>query len=137
MSTRIICAAAAVAAFCTPAIADEAWEIASEGTVFYEKDIGDMAVFQLAAGGSVVRFYMPELASMLDDRGTHEGYWIDDDDGPCDANLAGPDGHNSDNWGKIILTFDQSTFPSNWTALVGQCVDQPDYGLRAVSTAQQ
>ena len=110
---RLLACVAAAAFMSTPALADEMWEMEGEGTVFYKDDVGELAIFELDVPDSTVRFYFPELAGMLDDRGTHQGFWIDSDEGPCDSSMTGPDGLASNNWGRMILTFDKTTFPSS------------------------
>ena len=137
MTLSTIFAACAVTVTCGAAVADEMWELPDKSTIYYETDVGATAVFRIDDGNSLVRFYLPGFANQLDDRGTHHGYWIEDKGGSCDASLTGPDGLASSNWGRIIVTFDETSFPSGWTALVGECFDQPDFGVRAVSTALQ
>ena len=126
---------AVMAAFA--AQADEAWDLASGGAIYYEKDIGDIAVFRIEHSDEITRYYFPGLAAALNDRGVHEGFWIDGRTASerghlgCDTMLEGPDGLSSDAWGKIVLTFDYGSFPSGWSALVGHCFDDPVVGLRA------
>lgn len=128
MNIKTACFAAALVPF--PVLADEAWTTPF-GNVIYEKDIGDTAIFFTDYRGDDTRLYFPGLAGQLDDRGSHQGYWITSGDGPCSAELAGPDGTSSNDWGRMMITFDNSTFPSGWTAIVGTCFSEFEAGVRA------
>lgn len=112
------------------AIADEAWTT-SFGDVIYETDIGDTAIFLLQNSEVPGRMYFPGLAGSLEDRGSHLGYWIGQGEGFCDASLTGIDGMTSKNWGSVMLTFDRPTFPTAWTAVLGECFDKIERAVRA------
>ena len=117
-----------------PAVADEAW-ILSDGTeVTWDQDADGVSIFGYDVGnsGERFRFYVPGLVDAIENRGTFYGYWI----GPstqsrCSATLTGTDGTTSDTFGQAVITFDRRTFPSAWSALIGQCFDTPSDEMRA------
>lgn len=108
-----------------PAFADEMWKTGM-GKVEWEKDYNGGAVLKLDMGkGSFIRYFIDGLTPE-GFRGHHEGYWIRSGGEPiCSAELVGPDGTRSKNWGRISLTFVKDKFPSDWTALTGLCVGEP------------
>jgi len=114
-------------------LADETWESAIGGTIVWHDDVNDTSIFLFdrVVVEPRAQLYIPGLPSSMDARGTYFGYWIDPEGGVCDAQLMGPDGVQSDAWGAAIVTFDRSTFPSGWTAFMGDCLDPPHYGMRA------
>lgn len=108
-----------------PAVADETWKTAF-GQMEWETDYENGAIFRLNTGkNDYTRFYIEGLTADSD-RSHHEGYWIrKGGEDVCSAELVGPDGTRSRNWGRISLTFVGDTFPSDWTALTGFCVGEP------------
>ncbi len=109
----------------TPAVADETWKTGF-GVIEWEKDYDGGAIFKLQTGkGDFTRYYVEGLTTN-GDRSHYEGYWIRQGGEPiCSAELVGPDGTRSKNWGRISLTFVKDKFPSDWTALTGLCVGEP------------
>lgn len=125
-----LCLSAAVAA--TGAAADERWAV-DGGEAFYESDVLETAVISFPYGEGRGRLYVEGLVGNLDARGTHAGYWIADGTEPCSAMLTGPDGVGSYNWGWATVEFDSSTFPSAFTAFMGECAyDGQSWELRAL-----
>lgn len=109
-----------------PAFADEMWKTGF-GKVEWEKDYDGGAVLKLDLGkNDVIRYYIDGLTPTGEDRGHYEGYWIrTGGEDICTAQLVGPDGARSNNWGRISLTFVKDSFPSDWTALTGLCMGEP------------
>ena len=118
-----VCAALIGAVLCvSPALADEAWVLPGGGEVTWDDDVNDVAVLSYPVG----------LSAAIDDRGIFHGYWIGPSgDSDCAATLTGPDGTRSAAFGQAIITFDQPSFPSGWSALIGQCFDPPSDEMRA------
>ncbi|MBC7282291.1 hypothetical protein [Hoeflea sp.] len=117
-----------------PASADEAWLLPNGEEVTWDQDIDGISVLSYPVGRSRerVHLYVRGLADAVDSRGTFYAYWIGpSSDSYCDASLTGPDGTTSDSFGQAIITFDQPTFPSGWSALLGQCFDAPSDEVRA------
>lgn len=113
-----------------PAMADETWNT-EYGLVIYEQDPGDVAILSYPVDrGRRGTVYFPGLAGNYDNRSVHEGYWIEDGPGPCMAEIVGADGRRSNNWGRVIIAFDLPAFPTSWTALGGDCFDDPTIPLR-------
>jgi len=110
----------------TPAMADEAWK-ADLGEIIWETDDDGGAIFRIETGkGKFARFYIDGLESTGAPRGHFEGYRINtDDEATCLAELAGPDGTRSKTWGRLSVTFVDKGFPSDWTALTGECMAEP------------
>lgn len=123
---RFISSLILAAAVAMPAFADETWKT-DLGTVIWEKDTKDGAVFKLDLGkGKFVRFYIENLKADSEHRGAFSGYWINTaDEKMCAPELVGPDGTRSHTWGTIELTFLKPTFPSDWTGKMGKCWDKP------------
>ena len=118
------------AIFVTPVLADEVWNT-EWGQVVYEEEIGDVAIWSYPTDkGRRGWVYFPGLAGNYDHRSVHAGYWIEDGAGSCMVELIGVDGRRSNNWGRVILVFDGPAFPTSWTALGGDCFDEPDASLR-------
>ncbi len=112
------------------AMADETWDTPA-GMVIYEDEIGDVAVWSYPAdNGRRGWVYFPGLAGNYNNRSVHEGYWIEEGRGTCSAELVGADGRRSKNWGRVIVVFDGPAFPTSWTALGGDCFDDPTLPLR-------
>jgi hypothetical protein len=119
------------------ALADEAWDT-QLGRVYWESDMGDMAILRIdnAGGGVAARIYLPGLAGdMMGGRGSYHGYWIaaPDDDGGCGAQLIGPDGFKSDQWGQTVLTFVHDDFPSDWAGTYTECFDSAAVPISGVA----
>ena len=108
-----------------PAVADETWKTGF-GQIEWEKDYDGGAIFKLETGkGDFTRYYVEGLTPE-GDRGHFEGYWIrKGGEDICSAELVGPDGTRSKNWGRLSLTFVKDGFPSDWTALTGLCTGEP------------
>lgn len=110
----------------TPAMADEVWKT-DLGEIIWETDYDGGAIFRIETGkGKFARFYIEGLEPTGAPRGHFEGYWINtDDETMCSAELVGPDGTRSKTWGRLSLTFVDKGFPSDWTALTGECMAEP------------
>jgi len=123
--TRLF-AALAVLVLAVPAFADESWTT-EFGDVIYETEIGDVAVWSYPSANGKGRgwLYFPGLAGNYDDRSVHEGYWIEEVQTGCSAELIAVDGRRSHYWGRVLLVFDRAAFPTGWTALGGDCFEEP------------
>ena len=114
------------------AMADEVWDT-DMGRVIYEDEIAGAAIWSYPAdNGRRGWIYLPGLAGNYDNRSVHEGYWIEDGKGPCMVEIVGVDGRRSTNWGRVILVFDGPAFPTSWTALGGECFDDPTLPVRGI-----
>ncbi len=121
-------------AFCLSpltATADETW-ITPRGTVVYEKDFAGMAVLSLPLPNATAMIYFPGLASNFTNRSTHEGFWIANENGPCSASLAAPDGQRSTSWGKAVIAFDRPAFPTDWSLWLGNCLGPATTPIRGL-----
>ncbi len=109
-----------------PATADEVWKT-DLGEIMWETDYDGGAIFRIDTGkGKFVRFYIEGLEPTGMPRGHFDGFWIStSDEGMCSAELVGPDGTRSRTWGRVSLTFVDKEFPSDWTALTGECMGEP------------
>jgi hypothetical protein len=111
-----------------PVAADEVWD-SDLGTVVYEKDLGDWAVwsFEDSAGGNPGRIFLEGLAGVFSGRGSYSGYWMiyDEAEGPCTESQPDIEGGESHNYGTIELTFLDPDFPSRWRAQWGVCDEAP------------
>jgi hypothetical protein len=108
----------------TTALSDEVWSTATDD-IIYLSDMGDTAILTQKRGEMAFNYYVAGLAGALDSRAIHQGYWIGTGDGSCEAALTGPDGTSSTAWGRITVAFDQGSFPSGFTMLIGECLDDP------------
>ncbi|QQA42521.1 hypothetical protein [Pelagovum pacificum] len=129
---RTIMTAALVALTTLPAIADEVWYSPTGDQLVYQAEQDGFAIFSAPWNGEDVYLYFPELAGNYYERSMHDGFWIG---GPtstgCGAALSGPDGRASYSWGRVELVFDRAEYPTGWTALMGNCMADPDGILRA------
>lgn len=107
------------------AVADEVWTT-EDGEVAYEAEIdrGKIAVF--AADG--VKMYISGLAGVYTGRGTYEGIWVLDEQGPqaegCAYDIVRPGTEETVGfWGTMSITFIDPDFPSIWVADLGPCLD--------------
>ncbi|SLN22190.1 hypothetical protein [Roseisalinus antarcticus] len=128
---RSLVFAAALSGFPLAVLADEVW-YTMDGEMVYETDLEPYALISAPWDGDEVMLYVDELAFNYDARGVHGGFWI----GPaarqsCDVAISAPDGRASYHWGRIQVTFDQPSFPTGFTVLMGSCFDEPDMILRA------
>jgi len=110
-------------------LADEAWETRL-GPVTYHTEIDGMAVFRMRLDDVWGLIYLPGLAGNYTDRGTHKGFWVSDEIGPCAAKLQSPEGLTTSSWGRVEITFDAPAFPTGWTMMLGACFNDPDIKLR-------
>jgi hypothetical protein len=123
--------AAALALVASGATADEIWS-SNIGEVYYADEIGDTAIFGYTGhDGEEVRFYVPGLAGNYDNRGTYGGYWIGPTAGECLAELGGPDGRVSTNWGSLTIVFTEPAFPSGWVMMRGLCFGPQEHPVVA------
>ena len=109
-----------------PATADEVWKT-DLGEIMWETDYDGGAIFRIDTGkGKFVRFYIEGLEPTGMPRGHFDGFWISTgDESMCSAELVGPDGTRSRTWGRVSLIFVDKEFPSDWTALTGECMGEP------------
>lgn len=117
-----------------PAMADEVWYSQVAGEIVYAEEIGDIAVFSFDRNqsGPLAYMYLEGLAGNYYEReGSFHGYWIDPTETGCSAELTGPDGVRSSNWGRIEIRFDRREFPTGFTAWVADCFDRPNFEIRA------
>ncbi len=105
---------------------DEMW-VSETGPVIYDKEIDDMALLFFATEEGPGMLYIHGLAGNYEQRGLHTGFWIADEPGACAASLTSPDGRSSHNFERLIVAFDQSIWPSGFTAVLYPCMD--DYGV--------
>mgnify|MGYP000850920528 CR=1 FL=1 len=103
----------------TLAAADEVWTSDLVGTIVYEADIGDVAVF--SAGDNSVHLYIEGLAGMYANAGRFQGYWLENTAGTCGSSLTGADGWVSENWGTLELEFDPNGPERSYTVWIGEC----------------
>lgn len=118
----------------TTAQADEVWQSDVAGEIIYHDEIGGIAVFTFDRNqrGPRAYMYIEDLAGNYYNRtGSFHGYWIDPTDSGCTAELVGPDGTRSTNWGRIEVRFDRPEFPTGFSAWVGDCFERPNYEIRA------
>lgn len=112
--------------------ADEVWDT-GDGRVVYLADQGDVAIWEAETLDGAVRYYVPGLAGNYDSRAVHDGYWIKVTGPSCGATLVGADGFQGESWGRLMLVFHGSGFPTNWTMMTGSCFDSPETHLRGQS----
>lgn len=114
----------------TPAVADEIWNLPT-GKAIYEADIGETAIFSVPYEGGRANMYIDGLGGNYRTRGYHEGYWMGNGAGTCSAQMIGPDGFQTYNWGRINIIFDNSEGFTGWTAYFSNCFAEPTEELRA------
>jgi hypothetical protein len=109
----------------SPSLADEVW-FSDLGQITYQADEGEIAILSFDStdyGHGTI--YVVGLGGNVDHRGRHEGYWIGEEQGDCDAELTGPDGTSSDTWGRVVVEFEQPGFPSAFSISLGECFGEP------------
>jgi hypothetical protein len=122
---RVLAGLIAATMVAAPAFADETWKTGF-GKIEWVDDFANSAIFELNSDKNDVTRYYVEGLTADGDRGHHEGYWIrKGGEDICSAEMVGPDGTRSKNWGRLSLTFVKGKFPSDWTALTGLCVGEP------------
>lgn len=119
---RILTAALMLTA--TTALSDEVWSTATDN-IIYLADMGETAILTQKRGNLSFNYYVAGLPGAMEARAIHQGYWIGSGDGYCEAALTGPDGTSSTAWGRITVAFDQGSFPSGFTMLIGECMADP------------
>ena len=115
--------------------ADEVWTT-PRGDIVYEQDMQGLAILSIPMGNGRASLYFPGLGGNFSNRSTHQGYWINDGAGDCNAMLYGPDGRGSRDWGRVTVVFDGPAFPTDLTLWTGNCFDQPDQPVRGLTTAK-
>lgn len=119
------------------AAADEIWDSAT-GLIVYEVDSHGDAVFSFTDyRGTKANLIIEGFASKLDDRSTHQGYWIGDDGIDCKATLSHPGGYSGTKWGRAVVVWDKKTFPSSFTMTTGDCFGDPAVSLQAEPTVRK
>lgn len=130
---------AALALLATPALADETWTNPA-GQLVYEADMGHIAVLSFpigatplaqAGGAPRAQVYFPGLGGNFDNRSVHDGYWAMPGTPVCTASLTTPDGTSTQTWGRARIVFDRAAFPTGFTMLIGSCLDDPAFPIRA------
>ncbi len=114
-----------------PALADEVWS-SDLGEIVYEADSGEIAILSFSSpdyGNG--QLFVIGLGGNYDNRGEHEGFWISDGNGSCPAELTGPDGQSSNNWGRVLIEFEEPGFPSAFDLELGNCFDEPNDSFQA------
>mmetsp|Transcript_23826 Transcript_23826/g.43026 ORF Transcript_23826/g.43026 Transcript_23826/m.43026 type:complete len:145 (+) Transcript_23826:2372-2806(+) len=119
------------------AAADEIWD-SPTGLIVYEVDSHGDAIFSFNSyNGAKANLIIEGFAARLDDRGTHQGYWIGDDGLDCKATLSHPGGYSGTKWGKAVVVWDKKNFPSSFTMTTGDCFGEPEVSLQADPTVRK
>ena len=105
------------------ALADEVWNSPQYGEIIYENDVGTVGILSVQGNhpGSTAFLYVSGLGGNADHRGSHTGYWIENAPGDCTTFKTGVDGQSSNSWGELQVTFDNSSFPTGFSAKWGAC----------------
>jgi hypothetical protein len=129
---------------CTTAQAQDAkpvrWD-SEAGRITYALEDGPYGVldYPVPFGDDHGYFYIDGLAGEFGGPGPLEGYWSEPDvshDDEDDTTLICPfaiiDGHGrtTRNWGRLIITFAEDDFPSDFTLLRARCFETPKDVLR-------
>lgn len=131
------CALFGLAATAQTAAADEIWDSAT-GLIVYEIDSEGDAIFSFNSYNGVRAYLViTGFTSKLDDRGTHQGYWIGEDGLDCGATLSHPAGYSGRKWGKAVVVWDKKTFPSSFDMTTGDCFGEPAITLQATPTVRK
>ncbi|MGR3639692.1 hypothetical protein [Alterinioella nitratireducens] len=111
--------------------ADEAWDTPI-GEIIYQSEEYGAAIFSFTNfDGFPAELVIPGLAGNYDQRGVHPVYYIGEGEFECDAALSRPGGQASLNWGRGYISFDERSFPTSFTLLLGTCFDAPTDAIRA------
>jgi hypothetical protein len=118
----------------TAAQADERWQ-SNYGDVIYEADVGETAVlsFPGAHPGHRVHMYVEGLGGNYDQRDVFSGYWIAPEQSDCPIEMSGEDGLTSSTWGSVVIAFDNTGFPSAFTAQLADCFGDDMEIMRAIA----
>jgi hypothetical protein len=129
---------------CTTAQAQEPkpvqWDTEA-GRVTYSLEDGPFGVldYPVPFGDNVGYFYINGLAGEFGGPGPLEGWWSepdvshdDEDDNTliCPFVIVDNHGRTTRNWGRLVITFAQDDFPSDFTILRGRCFEDPKDVLR-------
>jgi hypothetical protein len=135
---------ALVCSACTTAQAQQPkpvqWDTEA-GRVTYSLEDGPFGVLDYPApfGDNVGYFYINGLAGEFGGPGPLEGWWSepdvshdDEDDNTliCPFVIVDNHGRTTRNWGRLVITFAQDDFPSDFTILRGRCFEDPKDVLR-------
>ena len=117
----LIAAGLALQGVSTRATADEQW-YSNYGDVIYEEDYGALAVLSFPGShpGRPSFLYIDGLGGNYDNRGTFNGVWLAQEEGPCGP-MLGDNGAESTLWGRATVTFDYSGYPSGFEAALYDC----------------
>lgn len=109
--------------------ADEVWH-STYGTVIYQDEIRDIAIWSYNWEDSKNYIYIHGLAGVYENRGSYSGVWVQpNSEQRCKQYIVLHTGEKSHYWGKINLTFIDPNFPSHWQASWNYCEKEPDPNL--------
>jgi hypothetical protein len=111
------------------------------GRVTYLLEEGPLGVldYPVPFGDNVGYFYIDGLAGEFGGPGPLEGWWSEPDvshDDENDTTLICPfaiidaHGRTTRNWGRVVITFAEDDFPSDFTILRARCFEDPKDVLR-------
>ena len=128
MKIRLLSMIAALA-LSPAAMADEVWS-SDFGDFIYEKDFEDgWASISFPDTEGRGHAFVEGLAGNYDQRGgVFYGYWTEDplSSGGCAMEIVDHNGLKTNIWGRFMLVFHTNAFPSGFTAVRGNCFDEPD-----------
>jgi len=129
---------------CTTAQAQDArlvqWE-SEAGRVTYSLEDGPLGIldYPVPFGDNVGHFYIDGLAGEFGGPGPLKGWWSepdvshdDEDDNTliCPFPIIDSHGRTTRNWGRLVITFAEDDFPSDFTILRARCFEEPSDVLR-------
>lgn len=105
-------------------VADEVWD-SNFGRIIYETDIGPTAIWSYRTEKYVGLINLAGLAGIFTNRGSYEGYWVQNDsEKRCATVRPTQNGETSNYWGRFHITFIDKDFPSRWEAKWSFCNDE-------------
>ncbi len=105
-------------------VADEVWD-STKGKVVYELDIGPTAIWSYRTENYVGLIHLAGLAGIYTNRGSYEGYWVQNDSiKECATERPTQNGETTKHWGRFHVRFIDKDFPSRWEAKWGYCNDE-------------
>ena len=115
--------------------ADEVWT-SELGEIVYESEIDRYAVLSFPAGETRGYAFIDGLAGNYEDRNRiFTGYWTEeaavDADYGCPMEMTDQMGRTANIWGRLMVVFHDQAFPSGFSAVRGDCFDEPDSMLMA------
>ncbi len=133
MLKSLAAAAAALVLFAPATQADEVWDSDSGELVYQADEFGAAIISFTHPDGTPAELVIPDLAGNVDERYTHEAYWIGESDMQCSAALARPGQFASLTWGRALVAFDNPSFPTSFTLTLGDCFWEVGYSMRAIA----